>query len=130
VDTQTTELRDYKLFCFNGKVKCFKIDFDRFINHHANYYDINRNLLPFGEVACPPCFDRKIETPCNLQLMVDHAEKLADGIPFVRVDFYEVDTKVYFGETTFYPAAGFGCFTDEKCDYKLGKWIKLPKKKD
>jgi hypothetical protein len=125
-DSNINGLNDYKFFCFNGRVKCFKIDFDRFINHRANYYDINGNLLPFGELAFPPDFSRKIEMPHNLQLMVYLAEKLADGIPFIRVDFYEVDTKVYFGELTFYPSSGFGCFTDEKWDYKLGEWIVLP----
>ena len=128
VDAQTAELRDYKFFCFNGKVKCFKIDFDRFIYHRANYYDIYGMLLPFGEVVCPPDFNRTIEMPRNLHLMVNLAEKLADGIPFVRVDFYEVDAKVYFGEMTFFPASGFGSFTDEEWDYKLGEWIKLPNK--
>lgn len=47
-------LKDYKFFCFNGKVRFFKIDFDRFTDHHANYYDINKNILPFGEEAFPP----------------------------------------------------------------------------
>jgi hypothetical protein len=128
VDAQTAELRDYKFFCFNGKVKCFKIDFDRFINHQANYYDANGVLLPFGEVVCPPDFDRTLEMPHNLRLMIRLAEKLADGIPYVRVDFYEVDAKVYFGEITFFPASGFGPFTPEEWDYKLGEWIKLPDK--
>lgn len=129
VDAQTAELRDYKFFCFNGKAKCFKIDFDRFFNHQANYYDVNGVLLPFGEVICPPDFERTIEMPCNLSLMIKLAEKLSDGIPFVRVDFYEVDGKVYFGEMTFFPAAGFGHFTPEEWDCKLGEWIKLPEKK-
>lgn len=128
VDAQIAELRDYKFFCFNGKAKCFKIDFDRFFNHQANYYDVNGVLLPFGEVICPPDFERTIEMPCNLSLMIKLAEKLSDGIPFVRVDFYEVDGKVYFGEMTFFPAAGFGKFEPNEWDYKLGEWIKLPDK--
>jgi hypothetical protein len=127
-DTQTSELRDYKFFCFNGKVKCFKIDFDRFVYHRANYFDTNGTLLPFGELICPPDFDRTIDMPHNLQLMIKFSEILSKGIPFVRVDFYEVDGKVYFGEMTFYPASGFGVFTDGEWDYKLGEWITLPDK--
>lgn len=48
------DLKDYKFFCFNGIVKCMKIDFGRFIDHHANYYDADFNLLPFGEGKFPP----------------------------------------------------------------------------
>ena len=48
------ELKDYKFFCFNGKVRFFKVDFGRFVEHHANYYDTDGNLLPFGEKSFEP----------------------------------------------------------------------------
>ena len=54
------------------------------------------------------------------------AEKLAESIPFVRVDFYYVNGRIYFGEMTFYPASGFGKFVPEEWDYKLGEWLDLP----
>lgn len=127
-DTKTSELRDYKFFCFNGEVKCFKVDFDRFVSHRANYYDTNGKLLRFGEKVCPPDFKREIEMPINLDLMLELAKKLSNGIPFVRVDFYEVNGKVYFGELTFYPASGFGPFIPEEWDFTLGSWISLPDK--
>lgn len=127
-DAKTSELRDYKFFCFNGEVKCFKVDFDRFVSHRANYYDTNGKLLPFGEKVCPPDFEREIEMPINLDLMLELAKKLSNGIPFVRVDFYEVNGKVYFGELTFYPASGFGPFIPEEWDFTLGSWISLPDK--
>lgn len=129
-DTITDDLRDYKFFCFNGKVKCYKIDFDRFIGHRANYYSIDSTLLPFGEEVCPPDYSRKINPPLNLTEMISLAEKLSKDIPFLRVDFYEVNNRVYFGELTFFPASGFGPFTEEKWDYELGDWIELPKKYD
>lgn len=129
VDESNKELKDYKFFCFNGKVKFFKVDFDRFIEHHANYYDTNLNLLPFGEVICPPDFNRKIEIPNNINEMINLAEKLAKDIPFVRVDFYNVNGKIYFGEMTFYPAAGFGKFEPEEWDKKIGDMLELPKEK-
>ena len=47
--TEYDELKDYKFFCFHGKVRFFKVDFGRFVEHHANYYDTDGNLLPFGE---------------------------------------------------------------------------------
>lgn len=119
-------LNDYKFFCFNGKVKCFKIDFDRFTNHHANYYDCNGDILPFGEADYIPIPEKKIEMPKKLGLMIELAEKLASKLLFLRVDFYEVNGKVYFGELTFYPASGMGRFVPESWDTELGKWLKLP----
>ena len=58
--------------------------------------------------------------------MIEIAEKLSEGIPFVRVDLYNVDGKIYFGELTFYPGSGFEEFTPESWDYTLGSWIELP----
>ena len=124
-DTEVGELRDYKFFCFNGKVKCFKIDFDRFIEHRANYFSKNKELLPFGEVVCPPDYNRKLDMPENLDEMIELAEKLAEKIPFVRIDFYSCNHKIYFGEMTFFPASGFGKFIPNKWDRELGDWISL-----
>lgn len=59
--------------------------------------------------------------------MVKLTEMLAEGIPFVRVDFYEVNGKIYFGELTFYPGSGMEEFSPEEWDYTLGSWIQLPK---
>lgn len=127
-DKRTSELRDYKFFCFNGAVKCFKIDLDRFSDHRANYYDTNNNLMKIGEACYPPDIERLIEIPHEIELMKRLAEKLTSGFPFLRADFYDVDSNVYFGELTFYPDSGFGLFTDEKFDFELGSWLKLPAK--
>lgn len=124
-DMETKDLRDYKFFCFNGKVKCFKVDFDRFENHRANYYDSEGNIMSLGEVICPPNFDKEIKMPYNLEMMKSLAEKLSESEAFLRVDFYEVNGKVYFGELTFFPASGFGKFIDDKWDEILGDWIDL-----
>ena len=125
-DEKTSELRDYKFFCFNGSAKFFKIDFDRFVSHRANYFDQNGEILNFGEVVCPPDFERELSMPQNFELMKTFAETLSKDIPFVRVDFYEANGKVYFGEITFFPAAGFGPFEPEEWDEILGEWIELP----
>lgn len=124
-ETDSCGLRDYKFFCFNGEVKCFKIDFNRFIRHRANYYDLNAKLLKFGEVVCPPDYNKKLDPPCNLKEMVLLAEELSQGIAFVRVDFYELNRRTFFGEITFYPSSGFGAFVPEKWDEKLGVWLDL-----
>ena len=125
-DTVTKELRDYKFFCFNGEPRILKVDYNRFIEHRANYYDVNKNLLLFGEEICPPDYNKKIEFPDNLDDMVQIARKIAQSIPFVRVDLYNVNSQIYFGEITFFPASGTGKFTSLEWDYKLGDMIQLP----
>ncbi len=128
--TENSELLDYKFFCFNGKVRCFKVDFGRFTTHHANYYDETGALLPFGETICPPDFNHKISIPDSLSKMIELAEKLAEGHIFLRVDLYNVNSQIYFGECTFYPNSGFGEFTPKEWDYTLGTYLELPMDKD
>ena len=125
-DSSGEDIKDYKFFCFNGKVQCFKVDFDRFSKHGANYYDRYGKILPFGEVACPPNFDKQIVLPNNLNKMIELAEVLSESMPFARIDFYDVDDNIYFGEITFFPASGFGPFTPDDWDLKLGNLITLP----
>ncbi len=126
IEDSKGELFDYKFFCFNGKVKFLKVDFDRQIDHRANYYSPTWELLPFGEVVCPPKSDKIIERPANLGEMVELAEKLASGVEFVRIDFYDIDGRIYFGEFTLFPASGFGKFIPESYDKVLGKMLMLP----
>lgn len=117
---------DYKFFCFNGRVKFMKVDFDRQTNHGANYYDRDFNLLEIEEaVDCPRNPEKGIERPKNFELMIELAEKIANGHKFLRVDFYEVNGNVYFGETTFYPASGMGKLGPDNADLEIGKLLKL-----
>lgn len=125
-DNVDHELRDYKFFCFGGRVEFFKVDFDRFKRHRANYYDRQQNLLPFGEADYPPDFERKIEIPDKIEDMIRLAEKIASNEPFVRIDLYYCNKRIYFGEITFFPASGFGKFTPDDWDEKLGNYLKLP----
>ena len=122
---ETTELKDYKFFCFNSEVKCFKVDFDRFVDHRANYYDRLGSLLPFGETVCPPKYEEQIQLPSQLPEMIKLAETLSAGFVFLRVDFYCVCDRIYFGELTLYPNGGWGTFTDQKWDYTLGQWLSV-----
>ena len=116
-------LKDYKFFCFNGKVKFFKIDFCRFVEHHANYYSPEGVLLPFGEKAFMPDSKHIEVMPENLTDMISIAERLSDGFKFLRVDLYNVNGKVYFGELTFYPASGMGAFTPKFWDEIIGSYL-------
>ena len=118
-------LVDYKFFCFNGIVKFFKVDFDRFIDHHANYYSLDGKLLYFGEADYPPIPDRKISIPENLGDMIYLAERLSKGHVFLRVDFYSINSIIYFGELTFYPASGLSRFTPISTDIQLGELLDI-----
>lgn len=120
------ELRDYKFFCFNGKVHFYKVDFNRFVEHHANYYDANSILMPFGETICPPDYNIGVEIPNNISDMMELAEKISKGHAFLRVDFYNVNGIIYFGETTFYPNSVFGEFEPKEWDLVIGKMLELP----
>ena len=71
---------------------------------------------------------KKIKKPENYNKMIKLSEKLSKNIPFVRVDWYEINGKLYFGELTFFPGAGFEEFTPEEWDYRLGELLKLPEK--
>ncbi len=126
-DESSIELKDYKFFCFNGRVECFKVDFDRFIEHKANYYNRDAEILHFGEKCCMPDFNRTFEKPMNFEKMIEIVETLSKDIPFARIDLYNTNGKIYFGEITFFPAAGMGKFEPEEWDEKLGNWIRLNK---
>ena len=82
-------------------------------------------MLPFGEEVCPPNFNKEIQIPSNIHSMIKKAELLAKNTKFVRIDFYNVNGKIYFGEITFYPASGFGKFIPNDWDEKLGNMLNL-----
>ena len=129
VDESGMELKDYKFMCFNGEVKCSFVCLNRNSSTGLNvdFYDMDWKPMPFKRHY--PNSDTIISKPKNFDKMVKFAEKLSKDIPFVRVDFYETNGQLYFGELTFYPGSGFEEFTPEKYDYLLGRWIKLPAKK-
>ena len=126
-DESGYELKDYKFFFFGGEPRLIQLDFDRFSGHKKNLYTIQWELLPFSfNYSChPECIFPK---PNGLEKMVDIARKLSKGIPFIRVDLYNIKGKIYFGEITFFPASGMGKFQPEEWDYKLGEMINLPKR--
>ena len=120
-----SELKDYKFFCFNGRVEFFKIDFDRNIEHHANYYNRNMEIQNFGELLCLPNYNKKIDIPVNLSDMIKFAEKLSSDLLFARIDLYNVNNHIYFGEITFYPNSGNGKFVPEEWDLRLGNYLNI-----
>jgi hypothetical protein len=125
-DDMDDELKDYKIMCFDSKVKATFVCSDRFSDKglRVTFYDTDWKRLPFERHY--PVAEEEIEKPKSYDEMKQLAEKLAQKIPFVRVDFYEVKGRPYFGELTFYPGSGLEEFSPEKWDKKLGELIKLP----
>lgn len=120
------DMNDYKFMCFDGKVRCSFVCTERNSNGlKVTFFDNDWNKLPFERHY--PKSEKKIIRPRNFDKMIELAEILSKDIPFVRVDFYEVDGKVYFGELTFFPGNGFEEFSPETADYELGNWINLQK---
>ena len=126
-DSSRSELVDYKFMVFNGVCKCTLASSERFsrTGTKMDFYDRNWSLLPF--IRHFPNSKNGIPRPENYDLMVTLSEKIARyiGNPFVRVDFYEVDSRVYFGEVTFYPGGGFSEFKPQEWDFIIGGWMNL-----
>jgi len=130
-DAESEELRDYKFFCFDGKAKMMFVATDRQKKNEEtkfDFYDTEFNHLDLRNGH--PNADKSIKKPKNFETMIDLASRLSKGIPHVRVDFYEVNGKVYFGEMTFYHWSGLVAFEPENWDNILGEWIILPKEKN
>ncbi len=125
-DEKTAELRDYKFFCFNGEAKMLFIATDRQTKGEEtkfDFFDMEYNHLPFTNGH--PNAKVLPEKPLCFDEMRALAEKLSAGIPHLRVDFYEVNGKVYFGELTFSHFGGFVKFNPEEWDEKIGEWVDL-----
>ena len=125
VDETGWDLKDYKIFCFNGKPTYVEVDYNRSIRHMLNAYDLEWNFLEFCD-SSPNDRNADIKKPEKLQEMIDIAKKLSEGIDFLRVDMYSIYDKIYCGELTLYPGSGFIQFNPMKTDYELGKLLKLP----
>lgn len=121
-------LIDYKFYCFNGKPKFIDVHLDRMDDHKQGCYDLDFNVLPFGKSKNYKNISTDIEKPSNLAEMSFLAEKLADKLPFVRVDFYSVDGKSIFGEMTFYPADARKEFYPNQYNLIIGDYFELPEK--
>ena len=118
---------DYKFYCFNGKVECILVCSEREKKLRLDYYDLNWNYLPYSLPEYRS--KRKFEKPKNLSKMIKIASELSKGFPFVRVDLYNIDGKIYFSELTFTPAAAITYYNTQEALDHFGSLIKLPPKK-
>lgn len=126
VDESTTELKDYKFFCFNGEPKLMFIASNRGIDTKFDFFDIDFNQLPLKQKYKNS--DKKYSKLENFDEMVQLARILSKNIPHIRVDFYNINGKIYFGEMTFYHFSGFEKFEPDSYDKILGDYLTLPNK--
>jgi hypothetical protein len=125
-NTDGEELLDFKLFCFNGKVKIIEINSGRFSGQaKEDHYDMDWNHL---DVTGKPMAGDVFEKPVFFEEMISNAEILSAGIPFVRVDFNYWDGQLYMGEMTFFYGGSLQRFK-EPWEQTLGDWIQLPVKR-
>ena len=123
-DNDNDELVDYKVMCFNGVAMLIFTCTERVGDGlKVTFFDLDWNRLPFERHY--PVSKKTIKKPKNLKKMIDLSERLSSGLPFVRIDWYEINGKLFFGEYTFYPGAGLEEFTPDKWDDKLGDLIDL-----
>ena len=120
------ELKDYKFFCFDGEPKLLFVASDRHkkVETKFDFFDMEFNHLPFtidhDMAPVPPA------KPQNFELMKQLAAILSEGTPQLRVDFYEVNGRVYFGEMTFFHCSGMAPFHPESWNKTFGDWVTLP----
>lgn len=127
-DSKDEELRDYKFFSFDGEPKALFIATERGDDNSEtkfDFFDMDYNHLPFTN-GHPNAKEMPRKPECFDEMKV-LASKLSQKFPEVRVDFYEVDGRVFFGEMTFFHWSGLMPFNPEKWDTIFGQWIKLPK---
>lgn len=125
VDESGIELKDYKYYCFDGKVKMMFVATGRPYDTRFDFFDTNFNHLPVKQGY--DWADKPISKPLGFDEMISLAEKLSKNIPHVRIDFYDINGQIYFGEMTFFDSSGWTPLEPVEWDYKMGSWINLPK---
>lgn len=118
-----SDINDYKILCFNGEPKYIIVDIDRSTEHKRNIYSTDWTKI--NVETDKKNFNHKIAKPEKLTEMLEIARSLSENFPFVRVDLYLVNNKIYFGELTFYPWTGYVQFKPDSFDYELGKHFSM-----
>jgi len=125
-DESETGLKDYKFFCFNGEPKFMYIASSRDVDTKFDFYDLDFNHLDFKQQHDNSTIP--LEKPKGFEKMIELSRKLAENIPHVRVDLYDIDGDIYFGEMTFFHNSGNVPFEPEEWDQKIGDLLELPHK--
>lgn len=124
-DESGIELKDYKFFCFDGVPKMLLIVSGRGADQRQDFYDMDFNLLPVHRIKHPNS-NIKRTPPENYQKMIEIATTLSKGFPHIRVDLYNINGKIYFGELTFFSGGANTRFEPDEWDYIMSDWITLP----
>lgn len=131
IEEMDGSLYDYKLHCFHGEPVFIQCIGERDLKSHSGFqmnYDLCWNRLPWT-FSDYPDFQHEVKKPETLNQMIQIARILSDGVPYVRVDLYEINGNVLFGEMTFTPYSGFynyrGTWNADR-DLELGRLIRLP----
>lgn len=118
-------LIDYKYFCFDGKPEFIQVIGDRGIDIRANFYTMDWETIELKSKLKNS--EKDFDKPKNLEKMNELARKLSEDFHFVRVDFYNIDGRIVFGELTFTPGGGVSRFTPIEKDYEIASKIDLSK---
>lgn len=119
MESKIGQLQDYKFLCFHGKPYYCWVDMDRYANHTRNVYDLDWNLQPWNQSSYG-VYHEPIERPKNFEKMIELANILCEGFSHVRVDFYNIDGTIYFGEMTFTNGSGLDSIIPSEYDKMLG----------
>ena len=127
LEDDSGELIDYKFYCFDGQPRYCQVIQGRFAEESIDFYDMEWVHLPFTGLTPDVQSGLKcISKPENFDEMISIAKSLSEKLPFIRVDLYNVNGSIFFGEMTFYPASGLGTFRPNEWNFKLGDELKLP----
>lgn len=126
VDESGYELKDYKIYVFNGVPKLIQVDFDRYSSHKRNIYTTDWHYVDVM-FHYPTHPEIQIPKPECLEEMLEFAEALGKDLAHVRVDVYVIQGKIFFGELTLYKGGGFAPFEPMSFEKEMGAWLELPR---
>ena len=128
-NSESLGLIDYKFYCFNGEPKFLYIGYANISNgikrDLLTFLDLNWQQVPFGRLDHEKLDISKLNRPSNFNEMIEISKILSEGIPFVRVDLYNINNNIYFSELTFSPGGGLGVFNPYEYEILFGSWIKI-----
>ena len=128
-DGDLEDLQDYKFYCFHGKPVYCQVIGSRTTNETIDFFDMDWNHMPFTGLITRNSNEtfstKEIPRPKTLDKMVRAAEIMSKDFMFVRVDLYEINGKMYFGEMTFTPGSGSGSFKPDSADFELGRMLEI-----
>lgn len=119
-------LLNYKFFCFNGEPKFLNVTTSEGGKIYCDFFNLDWEHLGYKQTGHPNAPNSNYKCPERFEKMIEIAKTLSQGVPFLRVDLYNVEGKIYFGELTFFPTGGFILWDDKDTDREIGKMLKLP----